>query len=72
MTVSSALSGAVCPRCGTASVRTHGGYQRTLADMPLAGRRASGVGSGWMWASAGSGVTMPVARRRRSLSRYRG
>ena len=27
-----------CPSCGSASARTHGGYRRSLADLPIAGR----------------------------------
>jgi len=30
---------ATCPRCGSESARTHGGYRRILADLPIAGRR---------------------------------
>jgi transposase len=37
-TVVSKLPAARCPTCGTASVRTHGGYHRRLADLPVAGR----------------------------------
>jgi len=36
--VRSAASSASCPRCGTVSGRTHGGYRRRLADLPIAGR----------------------------------
>lgn len=37
-TVVSALPAAACPRCGTVSGRTHGGYRRRLVDLPIAGR----------------------------------
>lgn len=37
--VRAAFPAARCPRCGSASSRTHGGYRRTLTDAPLAGRR---------------------------------
>lgn len=36
-TVVSDLSAARCPTCGSASARTHGGYRRRLADLPIAG-----------------------------------
>jgi transposase len=37
--VGSVCPTAACVRCGTDSSRTHGGYQWTLADAPVAGRR---------------------------------
>jgi len=37
--VGSVCPTATCVRCGTASSRTHGVYQRTVADAPVAGRR---------------------------------
>lgn len=37
--VRAVAASAVCPSCQTVSWRTHGGYQRTLTDTPLAGRR---------------------------------
>ncbi|HEV2638813.1 MAG TPA: ISL3 family transposase, partial [Actinocrinis sp.] len=37
-TVVSDLSAVRCPACGTASARTHGGYRRRLADLPIGGR----------------------------------
>jgi transposase len=40
LAVSSTKPSAVCPRCGTVSARTHGGYRRRLADLlPVGGRR---------------------------------
>ncbi len=39
LAVGSALPRASCPTCGTESARTHGGYRRTLADLPIAGQR---------------------------------
>jgi transposase len=37
-TVGSAMRTATCPRCGTVSARTHGGYRRRLADLPISSR----------------------------------
>ncbi len=36
--VRSAALTASCPTCGTTSGKTHGGYRRRLADLPIAGR----------------------------------
>jgi hypothetical protein len=38
-TMGSARLAATCPKCGTESTRTHGRYQRTSVDAPIAGRR---------------------------------
>jgi transposase len=37
--VGSAHPTAACGRCGAESSKTHGGYRRTVADVPVAGRR---------------------------------
>ena len=37
--VASIARTAQCPRCEVESARTHGGYRRTLADLPIAGRQ---------------------------------
>jgi len=39
LAVSSTRPSAVCSGCGAVSARTHGGYRRWLADLPVAGRR---------------------------------
>jgi transposase len=36
--VESTAYGAVCPRCGRASVAYHDGYERTIRDFPILGR----------------------------------
>src|SRR5258708_16526160 len=40
LTVRCEAAGANCPRCGTWSEAVHSGYERNLADLPIAGRRA--------------------------------
>src|SRR6266851_2822533 len=40
LTVRCEAAGANCPRCGTWSEAFHSGYERNLADLPIAGRRA--------------------------------
>src|SRR5207244_5943050 len=40
LTVRCEAAGANCPRCGTWSEAFHSGYERNLADLPVAGRRA--------------------------------
>ena len=40
LTVRCAAAGANCPGCGTWSEAFHSGYERNLADLPVAGRRA--------------------------------
>jgi transposase len=39
LAVSSTKPSAVCSGCGAVSARTHGGYRRRLADLPVGGRR---------------------------------
>jgi transposase len=38
LSISSTLSHACCPKCGNASYRVHSQYQRSLMDLPCAGR----------------------------------
>lgn len=40
LTVRCEAAGANCPRCGAWSEAFHSGYERNLADLPIAGRRA--------------------------------
>jgi len=40
LTVRCEAAGANCPRCGTWSEAFHSSYERNLADLPIAGRRA--------------------------------
>ncbi len=40
LTVRCAAIGATCPDCGTWSEAFHSGYERNLADLPIAGRQA--------------------------------
>ncbi len=37
-TIGSAMPTAACPSCGRISARTHSGYRRRLADLPISGR----------------------------------
>lgn len=37
--LASMASSALCPQCGTRSSRLHSNYQRTVTDLPCAGRR---------------------------------
>lgn len=79
--VASNLLTATCPRCGSESARTHGGYRRTLADLPIAGRRIKldvgvrrfrCVDTGCPAATFAEqipGLTVPFARRTKALAR---
>ena len=79
--VASTLLTATCPRCGSESARTHGGYRRTLADLPIAGRRLQldvgvrrfrCVDAGCPAATFAEqipGLTVPFARRTKALAR---
>jgi transposase len=72
--VRAAAASATCPRCGTVSRRTHGGYQRSLTDTPIAGqcvrlfvgiRRFRCVATGCdaaTFAEQITGLTSPFAR----------
>lgn len=79
-TVVSNQSSAQCPTCGTRSERTHGGYRRRLADLPIAGRpvrievavrrfRCGNPGCGAVtFAEQIPGLTVPFARRTAGLT----
>lgn len=79
--VASTLLTANCPRCGLESARTHGGYRRTLADLPIAGRRIHlDVGirrflcldsdcPAATFAEQIPGLTVPFGRRTKPLAR---
>lgn len=79
--VASTLLTATCPRRGWESSRTHGGYRRTLADLPVAGRRRQldvgvrrfrCVDAGCpavTFAEQIPGLTVPFARRTKPLAR---
>lgn len=41
ITLASTATRALCPQCGTRSTRLHSNYQRTVADLPCAGRRVT-------------------------------
>ncbi|WP_431904291.1 transposase family protein [Nonomuraea sp. bgisy101] len=71
---------ATCPRCGTVSARTHGGYRRRLTDLPISGRPVridvgvrrfrcddSGCGAA-TFAEQIPGLTAPFARRTAGLT----
>ncbi|MEV0391357.1 ISL3 family transposase [Nonomuraea sp. NPDC050643] len=73
-------STATCPSCGTISARTHGGYRRRLADLPISGRpvrieadvrrfRCDDPGCGAAtFAEQIPGLTAPFARRTAGLT----
>ncbi|SEG86039.1 zinc-finger of transposase IS204/IS1001/IS1096/IS1165, partial [Nonomuraea solani] len=79
-TVGSAIPAATCPNCGTTSARTHGGYRRRLADLPISGRpvridvgvrrfRCDDPGCGAAtFAEQIPGLTAPFARRTAGLT----
>ena len=79
--VASTCLSATCPRCRSESARTHGGYRRTLADLPIAGRRIQldvsvrrfrCLDSGCpatTFAEQIPGLTAPFARRTKPLAR---
>ncbi|WP_433259542.1 transposase family protein (plasmid) [Streptosporangium sp. CA-135522] len=79
-TVGSAMRTATCPRCGTISTRTRGGYRRQLTDLLISGRpvridvgvrcfRCDDPGcSAVTFAEQIPGLTMPFARRTAGLT----